>query len=159
MIRLGNAGPYSGPGTTYKFGNTFLTVPAQYVISPASNGSDVRSAIQWLNSLGFSAAAYNGAPPNPGASTLVKYGALFIWIPNQYWTPSDPNASLYNFIDALRTGASAPSGTGAPAAGSSSPVSTATSWITGSTIISGVPNYLTLGGAYLGFRLLKGLFK
>lgn len=157
MIRLSNSGPYSGPGTTYKFGNTLLTIPTQYVITPPSSGSDVRSAIQWLNSFGFYYASYSTPTANPGNSTLVKYGALYVWIPNQYRNPQDDSTSLYNLINGLQTGAIPGTTPGTGSTGSA--ISTATNWITGSTIISGVPNWGVALGGLVGYKLLKKVTK
>ncbi len=155
MIRLANYGPYTGTGTTYEFGNTRITVPSQYVISPASNGSDVRSIIQWLNALGFYSAAYGSTPANPGNATLIKYGALYIWIPNANIVPGNPTASLYSLITTLTGTAALTTGATGSTAGASGAVSTATNWLTGSTIIPGIPNYLVAVGGFVGYRILR----
>ena len=87
-------------GTTYDFGNTLVTVPSQYVL-PAANGSDVKSMVAWLNSLGFYSAQYGSAPANPGNAKLIQYGALYIWIPNQYVVSGNDTQSLANLLASL----------------------------------------------------------
>lgn len=87
-------------GTTYDFGNTLVTVPSQYVL-PAANGSDVKSMVAWLNSLGFYSAQYGSAPANPGNAKLIQYGALYIWIPSQYVVAGNDTQSLANLLSGL----------------------------------------------------------
>ncbi len=114
-------------GTTYDFGNTLVTIPSEYVITPAYNGSDVKSMVAWLNSLGFYSAQYGAAPPNPGNAKLIQYGALYIWIPAQYVSGSNDTQSLSNLLSSL-LGQSAPT----------------TSIVSGNSDISGVsPETLT----------------
>ena len=88
-------------GTTYEFGNTLVTIPSQYVITPMYNGSDVKSMVAWLNALGFTAAQYGSAPANPGNAKLIQYGALYIWIPNQYVVSGNDTQSLANLLASL----------------------------------------------------------
>lgn len=162
MIRLSNAGPYTGTGTTFDFGNTLLTVPSQYLGTP-SNGYDVRGVVAWLNALGFPYAAYDATPQNPGNAKLIKYGNLYVYIPTNYVVAGNDSSSLYGLIAALTNGTYAPDTTqtttngGAPNGIPSG--SSAISWFTQSNLISGIPNWGVVAGGLGAFIILKKLVK
>ncbi len=184
MISAFGAGPYTGAGTIYTFGNTPLNVPAQFVVQ--GNGGDVIGAGNWITSLGgiagdfgtfttkIRAKGYTSDSAIAAAGYKIgKFGWLWVLLPLNNLQGSD---ALYSYIQQLMSaqgppggsppggsppGGSPPGGSppgGSPPGGSppgGSPPAKAGNWLTESTI-AGIPNWvLVLAGGGIIFTRVK----
>ena len=179
MIYTLGAGPYVGPGTTYKFGNTLLTVPTQFVVS--GNGGDVRGAGNWITSLGGIAGDRNSffsklqaigytsdAAVTAAGYKIGQFGWLWVLLPLPQTSP-DGSQYLYDYLKKLMLAQQPPGGSppgGSPPGGSppgggppgGGPPAKAGNWLTKSTI-AGIPNWEIVAGGLAAFIIRKKLVK
>ena len=173
MITSLAAGPYIGAGTTYKFGNTLLTVPAEFV--QTGPGGDVYGAGNWITSLGGIAgdvSTFNAALSAKGYDTdsaraaagykIGKFGWLFVLVPIN--CSSDATACLYNYLQQLILAQQNPQTppVNPPYTPPVNPPGTQpgiTNWFSQDTLIPGIPNWEIVAGGLGAFVVLKKLVK